>query len=150
MDDNEIEDLKDRADDLEHRITDKSAQVIQDLLQYQRRSRRLTNALMAVIAALVVYGIVLGFALIKVNHNANGISQAKQQAAFLAAVTRASCEADNVSKAKEANLWDFILKLPPPPDQTPEQAAQTEQFTAIVKDVYAPVDCSITPPGVTP
>jgi len=142
----EPENLILRADDLDARISEETKRVIADLTNYSQKTRKVFTGIIAVLV-LALVGVV--FSLVGVSHNADNISDAKDAATFLAAVTRASCEADNITKAKERQLWDFILAFPQPPDQTPEQKAQRLAFEDLVHEVYQPLDCTL-PPSVLP
>lgn len=59
---------------------------------------------------------------------------------------RIVCSAANDLRASERQLWNFILTLPPPPNETPADKArrlqQTESFRAYVKKHFAPRHCA--------
>lgn len=51
----------------------------------------------------------------------------------------AACQAGNVTRAAEVQLWEHILALAPP--KTPQQRKVGASFIAYVKRVFAPRNC---------
>lgn len=118
----EVEDLKARADDLNHRIEEQTD--INTLLAYSRRSRRLAafGAVLSLVLAVTI--VVLGVVVMQVRSNAQ------------------TCSDFNKFKAGEAELWGSIFDIPPRPDQTAEQKAQAAVIEAISQRIFAPSDCN--------
>lgn len=53
------------------------------------------------------------------------------------------CETSNEARAKNKQLWAYILELPTPDGQprTPEQQKRLDDFRMFVDDTFAPRDC---------
>lgn len=55
-----------------------------------------------------------------------------------------SCETSNESRAKNKELWTYILSLPPSNDgqaSTPEQQKRLNDFKVFLDDTFAPRNC---------
>lgn len=72
---------------------------------------------------------------------AGGIGvNAIQKASDANSAQLALCQAGNVSRAQQIDLWDYVLSLSKPP-QTAEQRAVVAKFEQHLHQVFAPRDC---------
>lgn len=85
-----------------------------------RPTKRLIGLLVAVVIALVAVAVVLG---INVNNNANLANRLQQGA-------QVSCEAGNVYRAEQTQIWDSFIDLLLTPNS--DKAAQVREFKAFV------------------
>lgn len=110
----------------------------QKLRSYGQRNRHLIK----VVAVSVVFDVVLsaglGFAVWRAQ-------VASDRAAAAASATVVTCRSGNEARALQTQLWNFILALPPRPDETPDQRALREEsvgkFKIYVANAFAPRDC---------
>lgn len=91
------------------------------------------KALGAAFLALVVYVGGIGGSYYLIAHNA--------------ASALALCQEANQSRRDQVGLWEFVIHLsPPPPNQTPAQAAQRQvvlsRFQSYLHKVFAPRNCT--------
>lgn len=123
-----------RADELGDRISAETVRLITELVEYKKRAVRWQRLTFVCLIMLFIFGIVGVFAVVKINDNAATIEQI--------------CAASNASNVKQAQLWNFILDIPPKPGETDLEKAQKVAFTKVVKDAFAPQDCAA--PAVLP
>lgn len=117
-----------KADDLNRRIDDKTAELIADLVSYKRRSIR-TTKVMAVVVFFTLLGIgIEGYSLLKIDQNAASI--------------RTLCEHDNATKSGLAEIFKFVQDIPPAANETSQEKQQRLDFFALVAQKTKPVDCS--------
>lgn len=55
---------------------------------------------------------------------------------------RTQCENANSQRAANLALWNFLLDVTAKPNDTPAEAAQSEQIRAYVAALFAPHDCN--------
>lgn len=79
----------------------------------------------------IVLSIILGFAVLQINHNAYAV--------------HLTCLSGNTFRANERALWDFVFQLPANPNETSAEKAfresQTDKFTAFLDKTFAPRTC---------
>lgn len=52
------------------------------------------------------------------------------------------CEATNEGRARNKELWDYLLGVPPTEPRTPQEQAALDGFAQKVDQTFAPSDCS--------
>lgn len=107
--------------------------LVKDANRRKRQLRLLTIS--------VVFDIVLSLALTygwQLNHNL-AIKAETNRSAILR-----GCEVSNEARAKNKQLWAYILELPTADGQprTPEQQKRVDDFRRFINDTFAPRDCS--------
>lgn len=68
-------------------------------------------------------------------------TSAFSQGSTLRAAQLSSCAADNVTRADQRQLWQYIIQLSGPA-KTEAQRQQAQKFQAFVSTTFAPVDCA--------
>lgn len=53
-----------------------------------------------------------------------------------------NCETTNESRAKNREIWDYIVQISERPNLTPEQQKTRDDFIMKLNDTFAPRDCS--------
>jgi len=54
----------------------------------------------------------------------------------------ASCNSGNEFRKSNLKLWEYILAIPPSPNQTPEQKQKVDDFEKFVNQTFKLRDCS--------
>lgn len=119
-----------KADDLDARIGKKTEEVIRGLVESDKRNKRIQRSLGAILVVLFIVVVAGIFSIVKIMDNA--------------ATIQASCEASNRASAREIQIWEHIVNLPPPPDETDAQKQQKVDFLKFIQDTFPPTDCHQT------
>ena len=109
-----------------------------ELGRYGRTNRRRILVLTAAIVPDLILTAVGVWAVVR----ANGAHDTADQARASQVQT---CLASNVTRAQNAQLWDFVVDLAEKSTtapQTPQRRAQLTAFRAEIQRVFAPRDCS--------
>ena len=110
----------------------------QELRDYSQRNRRLIKITAVSLVIDVLMSLGLAYAVYR-------SQEASDRAEAAASATVVTCRSSNEARALQTNLWNFILALPPGPDETPEQRAQRAEtvgkFKVYIGDAFAPRDC---------
>ena len=102
---------------------------------YGRRNRRMIWGLVISIALDAALTVALVGVAVATNDAANKATQVHNQQ-----VT--TCLSSNEARAKNVQLWDHVLSIPPTVPRSAAQAKQAEDFKIYVHQVFAPRDCS--------
>jgi hypothetical protein len=112
------------------------------LAVYGRTNRRMIRALVVSVVLDVVLTAAVGVVGVAAHNNSVALSRT-------AASNLALCEASNVARHQQIELWDFLLGLGKAP-QTAEQRKTITDFKAHLAAIYAPRDCAHLHAGSTP
>lgn len=126
------DDVLRRDAELNARLADTN--VIEELRRMGHRNRTLIRLL----SVLIVLNILLtaGLAVSAVRS-----TQALNQAVTTQAQLRALCLSGNESRTAQAQLWDYVLQLPPISPRTPEQQLEVDAIRAYVHQLFALRKC---------
>lgn len=103
--------------------------------QYGRRNRHLIRWLVVSLALDVILTAAISVVAVKTNEaNAKANETHNQQVA--------TCLLSNEARAKNRQLWDYILKIPPTQPQTEQQKVRVAEFRDFMNGTFAPRDCS--------
>jgi hypothetical protein len=104
------------------------------ILAYGRTNRRMIRWLIISVTLDVVLTVIVGFLGIQARDNAVALQKT-------AASNLALCQAGNVARHQQVQLWDFILGLGHAP-RTAAQRKNVAEFEHHLYEIYAPRDCA--------
>jgi hypothetical protein len=104
------------------------------ILEYGRTNRRMIRWLIISVTLDVALTVIVGFLGIQARDNAVALQKT-------AASNLALCEASNVARHQQIDLWDFLLSLGKQP-QTAAQRKTVTEFKAHLTAIYQPRDCA--------
>jgi hypothetical protein len=104
------------------------------LAVYGRTNRRMIRGLIVSVVLDVILTFAVGVVGVAAHNNAVTIQRTS-------ASNLALCQAGNVARHQQIDLWDFLLGLGKPPQTAQERKTVTE-FKAHLADIYAPRDCA--------
>lgn len=108
---------------------------VDTLFKAAKKQKRFTRLL----AITVIFDVLLTAAFGFITWRTHQIAQ--QSESNRSALMR-SCNITNEGRANNKKLWDYILKLPPSQERTPDQEKRLDEFRAFVDKTFAQRDCS--------
>jgi hypothetical protein len=104
------------------------------LLKYGRTNRRLIRGLIVSLILDIVITVAVGLLSVQAHNNTVAIGHTS-------ASNLALCQASNVARHQQIELWEFLLDLSKGP-QTAQQRATVSEFEAHLRAIFAPRRCT--------
>jgi hypothetical protein len=114
---------------------------VRRLSAYGHRNRRMIWGLIISIALDVTLTVVVAVFAVQAHDANTSAAAARAVAAVAQQDSQALCEAGNVARAQQVDLWDYVLSLSRKPT-TPEQEKVVAQFEQHLHAVFAPRNCA--------
>ena len=106
------------------------------VLEKAAKKQQRTNKLLAL---SIVFDIILSFGLTYGWHQNHQL--ASRAESNKSALIR-SCETSNEARAKNREIWNYVLEISNRPNQTPEQQKTRDDFIMKLDDTFAPRNCN--------
>lgn len=143
-------DLAAQADALARGVAQLSTSVDR-LAESQRRVKQLVAGIIAVLALVIVLGVVVVFVAADARQASRRAGEANSLAERNAQAAKVTCESGNEARRVSRQLWDYVLDLSTQSGNlTAEQHRRVRTFRAYLATVYADRDCDSSSPTPLP
>lgn len=99
-----------------------------------------TRLALTIAAFCILVASSIGINFFMTRHAIDSASAAHQIALANRQYQLALCDAGNVARAQQIQLWQYIVKISPA--KTPQEQQKTADFEAYLLTVFAPRDCN--------